>query len=195
MDSVFVMYKRLLDITLPPKQSAFLWGARKTGKSTFLKEHFPQSVYYDLLKSEKFIRYSQAPHLFREEILSLTPEALQHPVIVDEIQKIPMLLDEIHWLIENSDAQFILCGSSARKLKRQGVNLLGGRAWGYHFYPLIYPEIHDVDLLKILNVGAIPSHYLSVNPTSQSEPISTIIWYKKSRWKDWYAIYQLLLNS
>ena len=157
-------YIRIASIDLPIKQSAFLWGARKTGKSTFLKTHYPDAAYFDLLKSEEFIRFMKAPELFRFEVLALPEERLKLPIIVDEVQKVPALLDEIHWLIENSNAYFIMCGSSTRKLKSAGVNLLGGRAWSYYFYPLVYAEITDFDLLKVLNRGAIPSHYNSVNP-------------------------------
>lgn len=156
------MYNRILNINLPKKQSAFLWGARKTGKSTYLKQHFPDSIYYDLLKSDLYFNFSKEPFKLREEILSLP--TIEHPIIIDEVQKIPVLLDEVHWLIENTNAQFILCGSSARKLRHKGVNLLGGRAWGYTFYPLVYQEINDFDLLKIFNHGAIPAHYTSLNP-------------------------------
>jgi predicted AAA+ superfamily ATPase len=92
-------------------------------------------------------------------------KTLSHPIVIDEVQKIPKLLDEIHWLVENTDAYFILCGSSARKLKRGAANLLGGRAGSYHFYPLVYPEIKDFDLLRALNRGLVPSHYLSLNPS------------------------------
>lgn len=149
---------------LPPKQSAFLWGPRKTGKSTYLKKHFSNSRTYDLLKSDLYFSLAKEPHTLREEILSLENRELKHPIIIDEVQKIPKLLDEIHWLIENTDAYFILCGSSARKLKRSSSNLLGGRAWGYNFFPLVYLEIKNFDLLKALNHGLIPSHYLSNNP-------------------------------
>lgn len=159
------MFKRLLRLDIPLGQNLFLWGARKTGKSTYLEKHFPTSIYYDFLKSDVFLRYSKNPHEFREEILALSDNELKKPVILDEIQKVPALLDEIHWLIEHKKpAHFILCGSSARKLKKPGANLLGGRAWRYTFYPLVYPEIPDFDLLKALNVGLIPSHYLSSNP-------------------------------
>ena len=158
------MYKRILDINLPHKQSAFLWGARKTGKSTFLKYNFPQSVYYDFLQYDLFIKFSKAPNTLREEILALPQEKMKYPIIIDEVQRIPSILNELHWLIENTDANFILCGSSARKLKKSHVNLLGGRAWKYNFYPLIFKEITDFSLIKILNSGAIPSHYLSSNP-------------------------------
>lgn len=158
------MFDRLLTISLPLKQSAFLWGARQTGKSSYLKTHFPHSLVIDLLKSDIFLALNKQPSLLRERILALEPETLKYPIILDEVQKVPLLLDEVHWLIENTHAQFILCGSSARKLKRGGANLLGGRAWKYHFYPLITPEIPHFDLLKALNTGLLPSHYLSSDP-------------------------------
>lgn len=163
MKSKSVKYKRLLKLDLPPKQSAFLWGARKTGKSTFLKDFFSRSIRYDLLEADLNLRLLKAPNILREEILLLDKKQLKNPIIIDEIQKIPALLDEVHWLIENKGASFILCGSSARKLKRAGVNLLGGRAWRYEMFPLTYKEIPDFDLLKALNTGLIPSHYLSSN--------------------------------
>jgi len=155
------MYNRILKLKLPDRASAFLWGARQTGKSTYLKQHFPHAIYYDLLQTDVLFRLEKHPNLLREEVLSATPKQLSSPIIIDEIQKIPSLLDEIHWLIENTKAQFLLCGSSARKLKRLGVNLLGGRALRYHFYPLVYPEIPHFNLLKALNNGLIPSHYLA----------------------------------
>lgn len=155
-------YPRYLQIDLPKRQSAFLWGARKTGKSTFLKKSFPQAIYYDLLQSDLYLRLLSSPHIIREELQALDDH--RSLVIVDEVQKVPALLDEIHWLIENTDRQFILCGSSARKLKRHGVNMLGGRAWKYHFYPLAYPELPNFDLLKIFNRGTLPSHYQSQSP-------------------------------
>lgn len=158
------MFERLLSIFLPSKQSAFFWGARQTGKSTYLKKHFPRSIVINLLKSEIFLAMSRQPSLLRERVLALDAEVLRYPVILDEVQKVPLLLDEVHWLIENTDAQFILCGSSARKLKRSGVNLLGGRAWKYHLYPLIMKEIPEFDLLKALNTGLLPPHYLSSQP-------------------------------
>ncbi len=155
---------RLLKMDLPQGQSAFLFGARKTGKSTYLKKHYPSSVYIDLLQTDLYLAYSKAPWILREEITKLDAEALIHPIVIDEIQKIPELLDEIHWLIENTDAYFILCGSSARKLRQRGVNLLGGRAISYYFFPFVYPEITNFDLLKALNFGLLPSHYLANDP-------------------------------
>lgn len=158
-------YKRYLALDHNIEQSIFLWGARKTGKSTYLKNRFLDSLYIDLLKTDLLLRYTKQPSLLREEILALSAEKLEQPIIIDEVQKVPALLDEIHWLIENTSANFILCGSSARKLKQQGTNLLGGRAIKYNFYPLIYPEYKDdFDLIKIFNQGLIPSHFLSNNP-------------------------------
>lgn len=159
MKHLEIEYPRYLKMLLPKGQSTFFWGARKTGKSFYLKRHFPNSILYDLLETDLYFKLLKSPHLLREEILSFSEEALQYPIIINEIQKIPPLLDEVHWLIENSSAYFILCGSSARKLKREGVNLLGGRAWRYEFFPLVFPEIKEFDLLHALNYGLIPSHY------------------------------------
>lgn len=157
------MFKRILELILPDRKSAFLWGARQTGKSTYLKTHFPQANWYDLLKSDVHLRLEKNPNLLREEVLAYSPNQINQLIIIDEIQKIPAMLDEVHWLIENTRAQFILCGSSARKLKRLGTNLLGGRALRYNFYPLTYAEIPQFDLLIALNNGLIPSHYQSTH--------------------------------
>ncbi len=155
--------KRILDINLPPLQSAFLWGARKTGKTTYLKENFTNSVYIDFLKTDLFLEYSKQPFLLRERLLAKDISLLTQPVILDEVQKVPQVLDEVHWLMENKSFSFILCGSSARKLKRGKANLLGGRAWRFEMHPLVSVELQDLDLLQILNRGLIPSHYLSEN--------------------------------
>lgn len=155
------MYERILHIKVPKKQSIFLWGARQTGKSLFLKENYPEALYYDLLDTRQLMSFIHSPHLLREEILAQKEKALAHPIIIDEIQKAPNLLNEVHWLIENVNAQFILCGSSARKLKTETINLLGGRAWQYNFYPLVWKEIPDFDLLHALQQGLIPNHYLA----------------------------------
>ena len=155
------MYKRVLHIKVPKSQSIFLWGARQTGKSLFLKENNPESLYYDFLDTRQLVKFIHSPHLLREEIIAQKEKVLTHPIIIDEIQKAPNLLNEVHWLIENTDAQFILCGSSARKLKTETTNLLGGRAWQYNFYPLVWKEIPDFDLLRALQQGLIPNHYLA----------------------------------
>lgn len=156
-----MLIERYLKMTLPQGQSTFLWGARKTGKSTYLKQHFKDSLVYDLLKTDEYLRLLQQPSLLRQEIEALDPVRLQYPIIIDEVQLIPELLNEVHWLIENSQAYFILCVSSARKLKRQGVNLLGGRVWKQNFYPLSFVEINNVDLVTALSKGLIPSHYFT----------------------------------
>jgi predicted AAA+ superfamily ATPase len=142
-------------------ESLFLWGARQTGKSTLLKSLFPNALWFDLLLSDTFLRYQSEPQQFRQAVLASGNSV---PVVVDEIQKIPALLDEIHWLIVNHSVRFILSGSSPRKIIRAGTNLLGGRALRYELYPLIHAEIPDFELLRALNNGLLPRHYLSENP-------------------------------
>jgi predicted AAA+ superfamily ATPase len=147
-------------------ESLFLWGARQTGKSTLLKGLFPDAIWFDLLKSDVYRRFQREPIQFRQAILA---KGSKNVVIVDEIQKIPELLDEIHWLIVNHQIRFILSGSSPRKIIRSGANLLGGRALRYELYPLIQSEIPEFDLLKALNNGLLPKHYLSDNPKKMLE--------------------------
>lgn len=139
------------------EESIFLWGARQTGKSTLLKKLFPDTPYYDLLKSDEYTRLSMRPSLLREECEMLDEGEL---VIIDEVQKIPALLDEVHWLMSARNLRFILCGSSARKLKRCGANLLGGRAIRKELFPLVSREIPDFDIERALNNGMLPRHYL-----------------------------------
>ena len=154
----YIRYQKILDATT---DSVFLWGARQVGKSTLLQRLFPESRIYDLLKSDEYARLSRRPQLLQEELEHLGNETL---VIIDEIQKIPQLLDEVHWLIVNRNIRFILCGSSARKLKRLGTNLLGGRAISTRLFPLVSTEIPDFDLIKAINNGMIPRHYTIDNP-------------------------------
>jgi len=142
-------------------ESLFIWGARQTGKSTLLKMLYPDALYFDLLLSDVFERLQRNPSILRETILATTPSM---PVIIDEVQRIPALLNEVHWLITNKNIQFILSGSSPRKILRSGANLLGGRALRYELYPLIYKEIPDFDLVRALNHGLLPRHYLSAKP-------------------------------
>lgn len=154
------MFKRLQQLKGLKKESCFLWGPRQSGKSTLLKTLFPNSPYYDLLLSDEFERLNRSPALLREELLANYPSG---PVIIDEVQKIPQLLDEIQWLIVNKKIQFVLCGSSARKLKRGKGNLLGGRALRYELFPLVSEEIPKFNLMRALNNGCLPRHYLSNN--------------------------------
>lgn len=153
------MYERQLSIDLPSGQSAFLWGPRKVGKSTLLAQRFPDSKRFDLLDTHKFIQYTREPWTFRQEVLALPEAQCRRPIIVDEVQKAPAILDEVHGLIESQGLSFILCGSSARKLKRGRANLLGGRAWRFHLHTLSWREIPEFDLMRALNRGLVPAHY------------------------------------
>ncbi|MBI5399269.1 ATP-binding protein [Candidatus Saganbacteria bacterium] len=156
------MFKREQKLLNLGKESCFLWGPRQTGKSTLLDKLFPDSLRYDLLLTKEYVRLSANPGLFHDELLQ--KHSLKNPVIIDEVQKIPALLDEIQWLIVNREIQFILCGSSARKLKRGAGNLLGGRALRYELHPLVYKEIPKFNLLRALTNGLLPRHYLAANP-------------------------------
>lgn len=156
-------FNRLLSFDLPKKQSTFLWGPRKTGKTTLLRKKFPESIFIDFLQTDTFLEYTKAPFLLRERLMVRKEQERQYPVIIDEVQKVPHILDEVHWLIENQRINFILCGSSARKLKRGQANLLGGRAWRFELFPLVSKEVENLDLLKALNHGLIPSHYIQKN--------------------------------
>ena len=142
------------------KESSFLWGARQTGKSTLLKKLYPDVFYFDLLLSSDYDRFLRNPSALRE-ILEIKGHT--KPVIIDEIQRIPSLLNEVQWLIVNRGFQFILSGSSPRNILRSGGNLLGGRGLRYELYPLVSAEIPDFDLLKALNSGLLPRHYLAKN--------------------------------
>jgi len=160
-----MLFNRYLSLEVPLGQSVFLLGPRNSGKSTYLRSLFRDSVYYDLLQTDLFLKFLKEPFRLREEILQLPLAALQKPIIIDEIQKVPLLLHEVHWLIENhKPCHFILCGSSARKLRASGTHLLAGRAWRMYFYPLVYPEIDDFDLLKALTHGLLPTSYVSKQP-------------------------------
>jgi uncharacterized protein len=155
------MYDRFLTLEDSNDDSVFLWGARQTGKSTLLKTLFPGNRYYDLLKGEEFERFKRRPELLREELMLCEGNEL---IIIDEVQKIPQLLDEVHWLITNQKLRFILSGSSARKLKRTGANLLGGRAIRNVLFPLVSREIPDFEIEKAINNGMLPRHYQLNNP-------------------------------
>ena len=152
-------YARALRFDVPQGQSAFLWGPRKTGKSTLLRQRFPSSVYFDLLDTRLMLEFTRAPWKLPERLQALDQAALVNPVIIDEVQRAPAILDEIHRLIENEALSFVLCGSSARKLKRGRANLLGGRAWRFALHPLSWTEVPAFDLVKAMNRGLVPAHY------------------------------------
>ena len=153
------LYKRECRLSLPLGQSAFLWGPRQTGKSTLLKQQFANSINFDLLNASTMLRFMSAPNTLGEQLRSFGSVAYGEPIIIDEIQKIPSLLDEVHRLIESENMSFVLCGSSARKLKRSGVNLLGGRAWKFTLHPLTWSEVPGFDLLTAMSTGLLPGLY------------------------------------
>jgi predicted AAA+ superfamily ATPase len=150
------MFKR--EINPVKTKSYFLFGPRQTGKSTFVKSLIrPKDLYFDLLPQRTFLNYAKNPGRIREEILAHLGQYEGPLCIIDEIQKIPDLLDEVHELIESKGVRFILTGSSARKLRRGGANLLAGRAYTYRLFPLTFTEIGSkFDLVKALRVGTLP---------------------------------------
>lgn len=153
------MFTRALRLPPAGTESFFLWGPRQTGKTTLLREAYPGGRWIDLLKADEFRRYVTRPELLREE-LEADSAGPDTQVVVDEIQKVPALLDEVHWLIENRGLRFALCGSSARKVKRGGANLLGGRAFRYELHGLSAIELGDeFDLDRMLNHGYLPRIY------------------------------------
>lgn len=156
------MYSRLQHFIGSEGESLFLWGARQTGKSTLLKGAFSNAQVYDLLLSEVYDRLLRNPEIIRQNCLAQPHVKL---VIIDEIQRLPQLLNEIHWLLVNTDVRFVLTGSSPRKIVRTETNLLGGRALTYYLLPLTSREIPDFDLIRALNHGLLPRHYISANPT------------------------------
>lgn len=137
-----------------PKQSFFLLGPRGTGKSTWLRFHFPKAHVIDLLSEETYQRLLANPGHFAGELRSVPAGRW---VIVDEVQRLPNLLNEVHRFIEQKKLQFVLCGSSARKLKRAGVNLLAGRALHRSMHPFVPEELGDqFDLEEALQFGLLP---------------------------------------
>ena len=155
------MLNRILQISSELDDSIFLFGARQTGKTTILRQQFPKAIYIDLLDTEVKSRLSRRPVLLYETIKDKPENTL---VIIDEIPEVPELLNEVHRLISERHIIFILCGSSARKLKRKGKNTLGGRALPVYLYPFVSAEIPNFDIDHAVSYGMIPSHYLAKNP-------------------------------
>lgn len=154
-------FNRLFNIS--NDSSCFIFGPRGTGKSFWLKKQFKYSIYLDLLDSEIFTQLNASPNRL-EMMISNTGK--NKVIILDEVQKIPKLLDEVHRLIENKGFRFILTGSSARKLKTADINLLAGRAYTYYFYPLTATELGDrFDLQFSLQFGHLPSVYNTKDPS------------------------------
>ncbi len=158
------MIERKLNLEAISEDSVFLWGARQTGKSTLLMQKFPDAKYYDLLESDLYERFRRQPAMLRYELEMVDNNKI---IIIDEIQKIPELLNEVHWLISRKGFRFILSGSSARKLKRCGANLLGGRAIRLQLFPFVSAEIPEFSLIKAVNNGMLPRHYLIEDATKR----------------------------
>lgn len=153
------MYKRLLPA---PGSSILLLGPRGTGKSTWMQQHFAAAERYDLLDSREALRLERNPALLFNELQSLPPGSW---VIIDEVQKVPAVLNEVHRLMEQRKLRFILCGSSARKLKRSGSNLLAGRAIVAHMFPLTSAELNgDFDPELALVRGTLPMAVTGSDP-------------------------------
>ncbi len=156
------MFKRGLRLPKAGTETFFLWGPRQTGKTTLLQATYPDAFWIDLLKADEFRRYLSNPELLRGE---LAERASVRQVVIDEVQKVPQLLDEAHWLHERRGVRLALCGSSARKVKRGQANLLGGRAVRYELHGLTAQEIgRDFDLNRMLNHGYLPNIYQADRP-------------------------------
>jgi predicted AAA+ superfamily ATPase len=153
-----INFNRILDFSsILARKSLFLLGPRQTGKTTYLKNNYPNARVYNLLEADTFRDLSSRPENIRKQLKD--DDSI---IVIDEIQKLPSLLDEVHLMIENhKELRFILTGSSARKLKKQNLNLLGGRASKVSLFPLVYPEFPEHDLLRRVNRGGLPSLYLS----------------------------------
>lgn len=154
-------FTRALRLPDAGTETFFLWGPRQSGKTTLLRERYPGAVWIDLLKADEFRRYGTKAELLREELARSGARF----VVIDEVQKVPALLDEAHWLHEHRAVHFALCGSSARKLKRGHGNLLGGRALRREMFGLSAWELGaDFDLTRMLNHGTLPRIHLSGRP-------------------------------
>jgi uncharacterized protein len=151
---------RALRLPSAGRETFFLWGPRQVGKTTLLRQTYPDAHWIDLLKADEFRRYSTHPERLREELLAMPTTRRPVQVVVDEVQKVPALLDEVHSLHEEHGIQFALCGSSARKLRHGGVNLLGGRALRYELGGLTAQELGGAfDIDRMVNHGWLPRIY------------------------------------
>ena len=160
------MFNRILKLVANFNQSLFLFGPRGTGKTSWIKATFPDALYFDLLDSSNYQTFLSQPNRLEKMI----PEQYSSWIIIDEIQKVPLLLNEVHRLIESKHYKFLLTGSSARSLRRHGVNLLAGRALTYYMHPFIQQELGDnFDLSKVLQYGLLPGVYLSETPKKYLE--------------------------
>lgn len=152
--TAMVAERRYLRLLSPPGSSFFLFGPRGTGKSTWAREHFPDARWFDLLDERRFLELTADPGLFADELRTAVPGS---DVVIDEVQRVPPLLNEVHRAIEAQGLRFVLLGSSARKLTAAGTNLLAGRALRKELFPLTQDELgEDADTEAILRRGSIP---------------------------------------
>jgi uncharacterized protein len=161
-----VIVERLLDLAaLTARKSHFLLGPRQTGKTFLVRHALPEARVYDLLDSATYLALSREPGRIAQELT-----ARDRLVVIDEIQRLPDLLNEVHRVIEQRGVRFLLTGSSARKLRRGGVNLLGGRARTKHLHPLTWRELGArFDLDQAMSRGLLPSIYFSDDPGADLE--------------------------
>lgn len=150
-----------------PESTYFLWGPRQSGKTTLLKQRYPEACRIDLLRTDERMRYEREPHHLRE-ILRAVPN--DRTIVIDEIQKVPALLDEVHLAIQEGGRRFILCGSSARKIRRSHANLLGGRALKRELLGFSAAELGEsFSLERMLNHGPLPPHYLAHDEAAERQ--------------------------
>lgn len=155
------MYSRILKLPLEKQTSLFLFGPRGTGKTSFIKSHLPNSLHLDLLESDLYSNLKAQP----SRLENMIPSGFSDWIVIDEVQKIPELLNEVHRLIESKHLRFLLTGSSARTLKRAGVNFLAGRALRYTMHPLTPQELgEDFRLEHALTYGLLPMTFRDVEP-------------------------------
>lgn len=161
-----VMYPRLLNLPLTEENSVFLFGPRGTGKTMWIKTHLPSAIYFDLLDFSIYSDLLAKPN----RLMEMIPSHYKDWIIIDEVQRVPELLNEVHRLIEHYHYKFILTGSSARSLHRKGVNLLAGRALRYHMHPLIIQELgDDFNLAHVLKHGLLPKAIKTSQPEKYLE--------------------------
>lgn len=157
------MISRILKKPLELEKSFFLLGPRGTGKTSWVKEALPSALYLDLLRTDLYVELLAEP----QRINALIPPHFKDWIIIDEVQKIPMLLNEVHRLIEEKQYKFVLTGSSARSLRKKGVNLLAGRALVFHMYPLTVYELKGLfNLPHALQFGHLPATFSAPDPKS-----------------------------
>lgn len=157
------MVSRILQKPLKYRKSFFLLGPRGTGKTYWIKQNLADAVYIDLLDTETYTLLLGNPH----RLLDFIPKGYKSWIVIDEVQKVPALLNEVHRLIENEGHIFVLTGSSSRSLRKKGVNLLAGRALMYHMHPLVVQEISEAfDLMQSLTYGLLPATLSEPDPAA-----------------------------